>query len=126
MIRAFTMLMSRAGERLQHLPVGDPIGSPEANQGGGEHAGFEGNQEHWGRVAVAAIVLGLAVCGVWPASAESSQESGTGNMMFFKSGVTGLNSNHGGEFFTDCGLTPGPAAGMTAAAAGTPEQGSIS
>jgi hypothetical protein len=59
------------------------------------------------RSAVAAIVLGLAVCGVVPASAESSHENGTGNMVFFKGGVMGLNSNRGGEFFSDCGLTPG-------------------
>lgn len=50
--------------------------------------------------AAAAIVVGLAVCGVSPASAEE----GTGNMVFFKGGFVGMNSNRGNEFFTDCGL----------------------
>ena len=46
------------------------------------------------------IVVGLAVCGVWPASAEE----GTGNMVFFRGGFVGFNSNRQGGFFTDCGL----------------------
>lgn len=50
-----------------------------------------------------AIAVGLAVSGVWPASAEE----GTGNMVFFKGGYAGLTSNRQGEFFTDCGLAGG-------------------
>jgi len=50
----------------------------------------------------AAVVIagGLAVCGVSPASAEE----GTGNMVFYRGGFVGMNSNRGNEFFTDCGL----------------------
>jgi hypothetical protein len=44
------------------------------------------------------LALGLVVSGVWPASAEE----GTGNMVFFRGGFVGFNSNRGGEFFTDC------------------------
>ena len=51
------------------------------------------------RCAVAAIVLGLAVCGVLPASAEES--TATGNRVFFRGGFAGLNSGRGGELFTD-------------------------
>ncbi len=50
-------------------------------------------------VAVA-IAAGLAVSGVPRVSAEE----GTGNMVFFKGGFVGMNSNRGNEFFTDCGL----------------------
>jgi hypothetical protein len=46
------------------------------------------------------IVVGLAVSGAWPALAEE----GTGNMVFFRGGFVGFNSNRGGGFFTDCGL----------------------
>jgi hypothetical protein len=46
------------------------------------------------------IIVGLAVCGVWPASAQE----GTGNQVFFRGGFVGFNSNRGGGFFTDCGL----------------------
>jgi opacity protein-like surface antigen len=34
-------------------------------------------------------------------------EEGTGNMVFFRGGFVGFNSNRGGEFFTDCGLASG-------------------
>jgi hypothetical protein len=53
--------------------------------------------------AAVAIAVGLAVCGVSPVSAEE----GTGNMVFFRGGFVGFNSNRGGEFFTDCGLASG-------------------
>ena len=52
--------------------------------------------------AAIAIVAGVAVFCVWPVGAEESQP--TGNMVFFKGGFVGFNSNRGGEFFTDCGL----------------------
>jgi hypothetical protein len=52
---------------------------------------------------VVAIVVGLAVCGVWPALAEE----GTGNMVFFKGGYVMENSNRGREFFTDCSALSG-------------------
>ncbi|HKY72061.1 MAG TPA: hypothetical protein VJL88_09095 [Nitrospira sp.] len=62
------------------------------------------------RVAIA-IALGVAVSGVWPAGAEEPKpiaqtqaSEPTGNMVFFKGGFVGFNSNRGGEFFTDCGL----------------------
>jgi len=48
----------------------------------------------------AAIAVALAVCGVSPASADE----GTGNMVFYRGGFVGMNSNRGNEFFTDCGL----------------------
>lgn len=54
-----------------------------------------------GAVAVA-IVAGVAISAVWPVRAEETQP--TGNMVFFKGGFVGFNSNRGGEFFTDCGL----------------------
>jgi hypothetical protein len=44
------------------------------------------------------IVAGLAVCGVLPVSADE----GSGNMVFFKGGFVGFNSNRGSGFFTDC------------------------
>ena len=50
------------------------------------------------RCAVAAIVLGLAVCGVLPASADDIT---TGNRVFFRGGFAALNSNRAGELFTD-------------------------
>lgn len=50
------------------------------------------------RCAVAAIMLGLAVCGALPASAEES--TATGNRVFFRGGFAGLNSDRGGELFT--------------------------
>jgi len=56
----------------------------------------------WSNIGVwsvaVAIVVGLAVSGAWPVSAEE----GTGNMVFFKGGYVMMNSNRGGEFFTDC------------------------
>ena len=60
------------------------------------------------RCAVAAIVLGLAVCGVLPASAEDT--TATGNRVFFRGGFAALNSGRGGELFTDVhsGLGAGP------------------
>ena len=48
------------------------------------------------RVMIASVVV-LGACGAWPASAEE----GTGNMVFFKGGFVGLNSDRGGEIFTD-------------------------
>jgi hypothetical protein len=59
------------------------------------------------RCAVAAIVLGLAVCGALPASAEDS--TATGNRVFFRGGFAALNSGRGGELFTDAhsGLNDG-------------------
>jgi hypothetical protein len=48
-------------------------------------------------VAVA-IVVALAVCGVWPALAD---EITTGNRVFFRGGWATLNSGRGGELFTD-------------------------
>ncbi|THJ11665.1 MAG: porin family protein [Nitrospira sp. CG24C] len=45
-----------------------------------------------------AIAAGLAVCGVLPASADDST---TGNRVFFRGGFAGLNSDRGGEVFTD-------------------------
>lgn len=55
--------------------------------------------------AAVASVLALGVCGVWPASAEE-----TGNMVVFKGGFMRLNSDRGGEIFTDTqsGLGGGP------------------
>ncbi len=55
--------------------------------------------------AAVASVLALAVCGVSPASAEE-----TGNMVVFKGGFMRLNSDRGGEIFTDTqnGLGGGP------------------
>ena len=47
---------------------------------------------------VVAIVAGLAVCGVPPASAE---EVGTGNQVFFKGGFMNLNRDRGTQIFTD-------------------------
>jgi hypothetical protein len=47
----------------------------------------------------AAIVLGLAVCGVLPASAEEA--TATGNRVFFRGGFAALNSGRGGELVTD-------------------------
>ena len=52
-------------------------------------------------VAVAIAAAVVASC-VWPVWAEETQP--TGNMVFFKGGFVGFNSNRGGEFFTDCGL----------------------
>jgi len=46
-----------------------------------------------------AIVLGLAVSGVWPVSAEDTTT--TGNRVFFRGGFAALNSGRGGELFTD-------------------------
>ena len=51
------------------------------------------------RFAAVAIVVGLAVCGAWPASAEDT--TATGNRVFFRGGYAGLNSGRGGELFTD-------------------------
>jgi hypothetical protein len=48
------------------------------------------------KCAAVAIVLGLGVCGAWPASADE-----TGNMVVFKGGFMRLNSDRGGEIFTD-------------------------
>lgn len=48
------------------------------------------------KCAAVAIVLGLGVCGAWPASADE-----TGNMVVFKGGFMRLNSDRGGELFTD-------------------------
>lgn len=50
------------------------------------------------KCAAVVSVLGLAVCGAWPASAEE----GAGNMVFFKGGFAALNSNRANESFTDC------------------------
>lgn len=49
------------------------------------------------RCAAIVIAAGLAVGGAWPALAEE----GTGNMVFFKGGFVGLNSNRANEIFTD-------------------------
>lgn len=51
------------------------------------------------RCAVAAIVLGLGVCGALPASAEDT--TATGNRVFFRGGYAVTNSGRGGELFTD-------------------------
>ena len=48
--------------------------------------------------AAVAIAAGLAVCGVLPASADDIT---TGNRVFFRGGFAALNSNRGGELFTD-------------------------
>jgi opacity protein-like surface antigen len=53
-------------------------------------------------VAVA-IAAGFVAFGVLPALAEE----GNGNQVFFKGGFVVMNSNRGGEFFTDCGLASG-------------------
>lgn len=53
------------------------------------------------RGVVAAIVLVLGVCGALPASAESSHENGTGNMVFFKGGFMNLNQDRSGQIFAD-------------------------
>jgi hypothetical protein len=45
-----------------------------------------------------AIVVGLAVCGVWPALAE---EITTGNRVFFRGGYADLTSGRSCELFTD-------------------------
>jgi hypothetical protein len=52
-------------------------------------------------VAVAIAAAVVASC-VWPVWAEETQP--TGNVVFFKGGFVGFNSNRGEEFFTDCGL----------------------
>jgi hypothetical protein len=44
-------------------------------------------------------MLGLAVCGALPASADES--IGAGNQVFFRGGAAGMNSNRAGEAFTD-------------------------
>lgn len=49
--------------------------------------------------AVAAIVLGLAVCGVSLASAEEA--TATGNRVFFRGGFAGATSDRSNELFTD-------------------------
>lgn len=51
------------------------------------------------RCAVAAIVLGLAVCGALPASADES--TATGNRVFFRGGFAGATSDRSNELFTD-------------------------
>lgn len=51
------------------------------------------------RLVAAAIAAGLAVCGVLPASAEETTRSG--NRVFFRGGFAALNSDRGGELFTD-------------------------
>lgn len=51
------------------------------------------------RCAVAAIMLGLAVCGVLPASAEDTTP--TGNRVFFRGGFAGATSDRSNELFTD-------------------------
>lgn len=43
-----------------------------------------------------AIVVGLAVCGAWPALAEDA-----GNRVFFRGGFAATTSGRGGELFTD-------------------------
>jgi hypothetical protein len=50
--------------------------------------------------AVSAIVLALAVCGAWPAWAET-HEIGTGNMVSFRGGFMRLNQDRGSQIFTD-------------------------
>jgi opacity protein-like surface antigen len=55
-------------------------------------------------VAVA-IAAGLAASGVPRVSAED----GAGNQVFFKGGFVVMNSNRGGEFFTDCSALSGNA-----------------
>ena len=57
----------------------------------------------WSVAAV--IAVGLAVSVVPPVSAEE----GTGNQVFFKGGLVAMNSNRGGEFFTDCSALAGNA-----------------
>ena len=47
----------------------------------------------------AAIAVALAACGVSPASAEETTRSG--NRVFFCGGFAALNSDRGGELFTD-------------------------
>lgn len=47
-------------------------------------------------------LFGLCLCVL---GSRANAEEGTGNMVFFKGGFVGLNSNRGNEFFTDCGLT---------------------
>jgi hypothetical protein len=44
------------------------------------------------------IAVGVAVCGVLPASADDIT---TGNRVFFRGGFAALNSNRAGELFTD-------------------------
>jgi opacity protein-like surface antigen len=62
---------------------------------------------HPARAALIVLALsGLCLClSVKGASAEE----GTGNMVFFKGGYVALNSNRGGEFFTDCSALAGNA-----------------
>jgi hypothetical protein len=57
------------------------------------------------RSAVVAIMLGLAVCGALPASAEET--TATGNRVFFRGGFAVPNSGRGGELFTDGHNTAG-------------------
>lgn len=59
----------------------------------------KGNRNIGVRSAVVAIMLGLAVCGALPASADES--IGAGNQVFFRGGAAGMNSNRSGEVFTD-------------------------
>ena len=51
------------------------------------------------RLVAVVIAVGVVVSGVWSVWAEETQP--TGNMVFFKGGFVGFNSNRGGEFFTD-------------------------
>lgn len=51
------------------------------------------------RLVAVAIAVGLAVYGVLPVSAEETTRSG--NRVFFRGGFAALNSDRGGELFTD-------------------------
>ena len=65
----------------------------------------KGNRNIGVRSAVVAIMLGLAVCGALPASAE--EQTATGNRVFFRGGFAATNSGRGGELFTDGHNTAG-------------------
>ena len=71
----------------------------------------KGNRNIGVRSAVVAIMLGLAVCGALPASAE--EQTATGNRVFFRGGFAATNSGRGGELFTDGHNTAGQNGGTS-------------
>jgi hypothetical protein len=71
------------------------------------------NSRNIGAWLAAIVIVGSVVSGVWPVGAEETTQT-PGNMVFFKGGFVGFNSNRGNEFF------PPPAGRITAAPAGTP------
>jgi hypothetical protein len=71
---------------------------------------------HPARAALLVLALsGLCLC--LPVKGANAEE-GTGNMVFFKGGFVGMNSNRGGQFFTDCGLNPPSTCGQNNSSTG--------